>query len=475
MTNLQTGLTTTHPSSSRAEQRATLLSAVMASFLTSFLGSATNVAMPAIGREFAMDAVLLSWIPTAYLLAASIFLVPFGRLADIHGRKRVFLSGMAVVTTGALVAGLSTTGTLLLVARVVQGIGSALIFGTSVAILTSVYPPGERGRVLGLSVAAVYVGLSVGPTIGGVLTQHLGWRSIFFVLVPVGLTALAFALTQLKGEWAEARGEPFDLRGTILYALALIGVMVGFSQLPSWSGVGLIAAGGAVMVLFGAWELRTPHPVLNLRLFIGNRAFTLSNLAALISYSATAAVTYLLSLYLQYIKALDPQQAGLVLIAQPVVQATLSPLTGRLSDRIEPRVIASAGMAITAIGLSLLIFVGPGTPWWIVSLCLAFLGLGFALFSSPNMNAIMGSVDRRFYGVASGTQATMRLLGQMLSMGIATLLFALFVGRVEIVPQVYPQFLNAIRTAFALFAALCALGILASLVRGNVRPTENRG
>ncbi len=463
----------THPTDSRAEQRATLLAAVLASFLTSFLGSATNVAMPSIGREFAMDAVLLSWIPTAYLLAASIFLVPFGRLADIHGRKRVFISGMAVVTTGALVAGLSTSGTMLLVARMIQGIGSALIFGTSVAILTSVYPPGERGRVLGLSVAAVYVGLSLGPTIGGVLTQNLGWRSIFFVLVPVGLVALTFALTQLKGEWAEAQGEPFDLRGTVLYSLALVGVMVGISQLPTWGGAGLIAAGLAVLAMFGAWELRTTYPVLNLQLFIGNRAFTLSNVAALISYSATAAVTYLLSLYLQYIKDLDPQQAGLVLIAQPVVQATLSPLTGRLSDRIEPRVVASAGMAITAIGLSLLIFIGPSTPWWIVSLCLAFLGLGFALFSSPNMNAIMGSVDRRYYGVASGTLATMRLLGQMLSMGIATLLFALFVGRVEITPQVYPQFLDAVRIAFILFAALCALGILASLARGKVRPTEN--
>jgi MFS family permease len=183
----------------------------------------------------------------------------------------------------------------------------------------------------------------------------------------------------------------------------------------------------------------------------------------------------LLSLYLQYIKALNPQQAGLVLIAQPVVQATLSPLTGRMSDRIEPRVVASAGMAITAIGLSLLVFIGPGTPWWVISLCLAFLGLGFALFSSPNMNAIMSSVDRRFYGVASGTLATMRLLGQMLSMGIATLLFALFVGRVEITSQVYPQFLDAVRTAFVLFAALCALGILASLARGKVRPTQNQG
>jgi MFS family permease len=210
-------------------------------------------------------------------------------------------------------------------------------------------------------------------------------------------------------------------------------------------------------------------PVLNIRLLTTNRAFAFSNLAALINYSATSAVTFLLSLYLQYIKALTPQQAGFVLIAQPVVQAILSPLSGRMSDRLEPRIVATAGMALTATGLVLMVPVGSQTPLWAIVGRLLLLGLGFALFSSPNMNAIMGSVSKRFYGVASGTLGTMRLVGQMLSQGVVMLLFAVIIGRVEITPQSYSLFLTSMRTAFGVFSILCVAGIFASLVRGKIR------
>jgi MFS family permease len=337
-----------------------------------------------------------------------------------------------------------------------------------------VFPPGERGRVLGINVAAVYTGLSIGPFVGGLLTQNLGWRSVFFTAVPVGLTAILFITQRLKGEWAEARGETFDLIGSVIYALTLLTLIYGFSRLPDALGAGLILISVAGFATFVWWELRTAQPVLNLDLFVRNRPFALSSLAALINYAATSAVTFLLSLYLQYIQALSPQQAGLVLIAQPIVQATFSPVAGRLSDRIEPRIVASAGMMLTATGLLLLILIGPGTPLWTIIAILMLLGFGFALFSSPNMNAIMGSVRKRFYGVASGMVGTMRLIGQMLSMGIATLLFALYLGRVEITPEVYPLFLTAMRSAFAIFAALCVGGIFASLSRGRIREEHER-
>jgi EmrB/QacA subfamily drug resistance transporter len=450
-------------------RRATLVAATLASFLTPFMGSATNVALPAIGQEFSLDAVQLSWVATSYLLAAAVFLVPFGRLADIHGRKRVFLCGMVLFCVTSLAVGLSQSGAMLIAARVGQGIGSAMIFGTGVAMLTSVFPARERGKVLGVNVAAVYVGLSLGPFVGGFLTQNLGWRSIFLLVVPLGLLAVAFVLWRVKGEWAEAQGEPFDLAGSAIYALSLVVLMLGFSFLPELSGAGAILLGAMGFVAFLAWESRAAFPVVNVGLFTGNRTFAFSNLAALINYSATSAVTFLMSLYLQYIKALTPQQAGLVLVSQPVIQAAFSPLAGRLSDRIEPRIISSSGMTLTAVGLVLLIFAKPETPLWAIILCLVLLGFGFALFSSPNMNAIMGSVERRFYGVASGTLGTMRLLGQMLSMGIATLLFALYLGRVEITPQTYPFFMASAKTAFAVFAALCSAGIFFSLTRGSLR------
>jgi EmrB/QacA subfamily drug resistance transporter len=452
-----------------AQKQITLLVATLASFLNPFMASSINVALPRMGSAFSMDAVLLSWVATSYLLSAAVFLVPAGRLADIHGRKRFFLIGIGIFTFGCLVAALSMSAWMLIAARILQGLGSALLWGTSVAILTSAFPREQRGRVLGINVAAVYVGLSMGPFLGGFLTQNLGWRSIFALVVPLGLAVIALTSWKLEGEWAEARGEHFDAGGSVIYGLSLVALMYGFSLLPSLSGAGLIVASVIGLTLFAAWEMRISYPVLNVRLFAKNRAFAFSNVAALINYGATSAVTFLLSLYLQYIKALPPQQAGLVLIAQPIVQAVFSPLTGRLSDWIEPRLVASTGMAITAVGLVFLIFLSPATPLWAIVGCLVLLGFGFALFSSPNMNAIMGSVDRRFYGVASGTLGTMRLLGQMLSMGIATLLFALYIGRVEISVQYYDLFLTSAKTAFAVFAALCVCGIFASLARGNLR------
>lgn len=457
------------PADQASTRRAALMAATLASFLTPFMDSATNVALPAISQEFAMDAVSLTWIRTAYLLAAAMFLVPFGKLADIHGRKRIFTYGTAVFTLAALLIGLSTSGTMLISVRVMQGFGSAMIFGTGVAILTSVFPPGERGRVLGISVAAVYLGLSLGPSIGGFLTQQLGWRSIFFVTVPLGLIVIGFVIWRLRGEWAEARGERFDLIGSAIYAVGLVALMIGVSQLPAAMGIGLIATGVLGLAGFVVWEMRVQYPVLNINLLASNRTFALSNVAALINYGATAAVAFLLSLYLQYIKGLTPQGAGLVLVAQPIVQAALSPLAGRLSDRIEPRIVASLGMALTATGLFLLIFVSPATPLWAIVLRLVLLGFGFALFSSPNMNAIMGAVSKRFYGVASGTLGTMRLVGQMFSQGIVLLLFVLYIGRVEIAPEYYPLFMTSFKVAFAIFTALCVGGIFASLGRGRVR------
>lgn len=342
-----------------------------------------------------------------------------------------------------------------------------MIFGTGVAIVTSVFPPGERGKALGIYITAVYLGLSLGPFLGGLMTQYLGWRSIFFVNVPIGITTVVIVLWKLKGEWTGFRGEKFDLAGSVLYGAAVIAVMYGFSYLPDFKGAALIAAGILGVLGFALYELKIPSPVLDIRLLTKNRIFALSNLAALINYSATFAVTFLLSLDLQYTKGFTPEHAGFILIAQPVVQAMVSPVAGRLSDRIEPRIVASAGMALTAIGLFLLIFLTETTPLWHMVLTLLILGAGFGLFSSPNTNAIMSSVDKRFYGVASGMNGTMRLLGQMLSMGIAMMIFAVVIGPVEITPEYYSRFVLSLHYAFILFTVFCTLGIFASLARGK--------
>ncbi len=460
-------MVTTMPTT--ASKRAALIVATMASFLTPFMGSAINIALPSIGREFKMDAILLSWVATAYLLAAAVFLVPFGRLADIHGRKRVFAIGIAAYTVASFLCALAPSGLILIPFRVLQGASSAMIFGTGVAILTSVYPPGDRGRVLGFNVAAVYTGLSLGPFLGGFLTQNLGWRSVFLANVPLGILIVAFVLWQLQGEWAEAQGEKFDFAGSAIYAVALAALMYGFSLLPATSGAGVILVGALGIAAFIGWEAKARSPVLNIGLFRHNPVFAFSNLAALINYSATSATGFLLSLYLQYIKSLTPQEAGLVLVAQPVMQAIFSPMAGRLSDRVEPRIVASAGMGLTVIGLTFFSFLKAETAMASIIAGLILLGLGFALFSSPNTNAVMGSVEKRFYGVASATLGTMRLTGQMLSLGVAVLILAVNMGRVQITPQYHPLFLGSARATFAIFAALCVGGIFASLARGNMR------
>ena len=450
-------------------KKVVLLIAAMASFLTPFMGSSVNIAIPSIGKEFAIHVVLLGWIATAYLLAAAVFLVPFGRIADIYGRKRIFTYGILIYTISSLLCAISSSVVMLISYRVLQGIGGAMIFGTGVAILTSVFPIGERGRALGINVAAVYAGLSLGPFLGGLLTQYFGWRSIFIANVPLGLVIIAFVFWKLKGEWADARGEKFDLSGSIIYGAAIVATVYGLSLLPAVLGIWVILIGISSFLIFIWWESKLASPVVHMDLFRKNTVFAFSNLAALINYSATFAVTFLLSLYLQYAKGLSPQNAGFVLVTAPAVQAIFSPVAGRLSDKIEPRILASIGMGLTAIGLIPLIFLDRNTAIEFVLISLIILGFGFALFSSPNTNAVMSSVNKRAYGVASATLATMRQIGMTLSMGIAMLIFAICIGRVEITPEYYPSFLISIKIAFIIFAALCSGGIFASLARGKLR------
>ena len=446
-----------------------LLVATMASFLFPFMGSSVNIALPSIGKELSLDAVTLSWVATAYILASAALLIPFGRIADIYGRKKVFTCGIVIFTVSSLLSGLASSATMLISFRVLQGIGGAMIAGTGVALLTSVYPADETGKALGINVAATYAGLSLGPVLGGVLTQHCGWRSIFFINVPLGLVLIGIILWKLKGDWVGAKGEKFDFAGSIIYGLALVALVYGFTILPAILGIWLVVAGVVGLSVFVRWEMKTRDPILDIGIFKNSRVFTFSNLTALINYSATFAVVFLMSLYLQYIKGFNPQSAGLILVTMPVVQAIFSPAAGRLSDRVEPRVLTSAGMAVTTAGLVLFIFLNGETPLGFIVASLILIGFGIALFSSPNTNAAMSSAPKRAYGVASATLATMRQVGMVFSMGAVMLMFALYIGRVPISPEHYPLFLESIRASFIIFSALCFGGIFTSLARGKVR------
>jgi EmrB/QacA subfamily drug resistance transporter len=457
---------------SPASKTAVLVIAIMSSFLTPFTSSSINIALPSIGNELALDAITLNWVATAYLLAAAAFLVPFGRLADIRGRKRIFQIGIVIDATSSILCAFAPSGDWLIAFRVLQGFGGSMIFGTSIAILTSVYPPQERGRVLGFSAAAVYTGLSAGPLIGGLITGRFGWQGIFFLNALIGVAISVIAFSKLRGEWAGARGEKFDYTGSVLYSVAIIVLVYAFSILPALWGLGIIFLGLIGLTFFARWETRQKFPVLNVEFFRKNAVFAFSNLAAFINYLATAAIGFLLSLYLQYVNGFSPEHAGLILITQPVIMVITSPIAGNLSDRIEPRILASTGMALSTVGLILMTFLGSSPNLVIIFAGLFIFGLGFGFFSSPNTNAVMSSVDRKFYGVASGTLGTMRLTGQAFGLALVLLLFSIFIGKVQITPDYYPLFLKAMKIAFVVFAVLCFIGIFASAARGRIHPEK---
>lgn len=444
-----------------------LLASTMGAFLTPFMGSSINVALPEISRDLEMDVLLMGWVANAFLITSAMFLVPLGRIADIYGRKRIFTSGLVIFTLSSFLSGLAGSAHILICLRVLQGMSSAMIFGNSVAILSSAFPEGERGRVLGINVASVYAGLAVGPYVGGLLTEYLGWRSIFFVSAFLGLTTVIMLIWKVKEEWIMSYGEKFDWVGSLIYAIMLFATMYGLSRPPTPSSLWFLLLTLVSLAMFIRWEEKVTSPILKITMFRNNTAFAFSNLAALINYSATFATTLLMSLYLQYIKGFSAHRAGLFLIFAPLVQALISPFAGRLSDRFEPRLIASVGMTLTVVALALLSHLSRETSLTFLVICLLIFGLGFALFSSPNTNAVISAVESKFYGVASATLATARSIGMAMSISFTIFLFSLFIGPVQIKPENYDAFLQSTQIAFIIFSVLCFVGIFVSLARGK--------
>jgi MFS family permease len=434
------------------------------SFIMPFLVAAVNVAIPTIRREFTMEAWVMAWVGTIYFLSIAMVQVPFGRLSDIHGRKKLFIVGLLVSILASCLGVFASSVPMLFISLALMGAGSGIMFNNSISILTSVFPSGSRGRALGISTAGTYTGLSLGPYIGGLLTTAFGWQSIFILSGILSIMLLALVIYALKGEWHEARGEKFDIVGSVTYAVSIAMFIYGFSSLPGIRGIVLFVLGVSGLYLFARWEARTDSPIFDLSLFQRNKVFLFSNLAIFISYIATFAISFLLSIYLQEIKALGPDKAGLVLITASVLMAVMTPISGRVSDKIEPRLVASVGMALNCVALFLLIFLDSSTAIWFIMIALAVNGLGIGIFASPNTNAIMGSVEKKSLGVAAGTLGTMRTAGMMVSMGIMMIIFSVYMGQAEITPEYYPQFLTSSRTGFIIFTFLSVIGLLFQFV-----------
>lgn len=443
-------------------------------FLAPFMMSAVGVALPTIGRFYGASAVSLALVEMAYMLAVTLFLLPVGRLADITGRKKIFVSGVVLFALATILLPFAPSITIFIAIRFLQGIGVSCTVSTSVAILSSVVPKEKRGKAMGIIVACVYLGLSAGPSLAGLMIAWLGWQWIFFASVPLALAALILTLTQLKGEWKGAAGEPFDWMGSLIYMAALSCLIIGVSHLKSdaWAP-NLMAAGIICLIGFALFEYRQLFPILDIHLLLRNRVFAFSNIATWINYAASFGLTFFFSLYLQVVKGMSAQTTGFILVAQPIIQAVLSPLSGTLSDKISPSKLSTAGMAICAVGLGLAAFLDQGADIWHVLTVLVTMGLGFALFSTPNMTTVMGSVGQRHYGIASSLVATMRSIGMLTAMTITTLLLSMFMGDAKVSAATAPGFLQTMHTAFMIFALLSVVGIIFSMARVEQTPGPN--
>ncbi len=450
-------------------QKIVLFISCLTLFFLTCIFSAVNVALPEIGREYNSNAILLGWVSTSGLLTSAAILLPMGRLSDILGIKKIFISGMILYTLTCTLTLFATSIQMLIALRAVQGISIAMVVGNVLAMVSSLHSTGNRGRALGITSAFVYVGLAIGPLLGGIMTEHLGWRSIFVLNIPMGLTAVFLSIWRIKGEWRGARGEKFDFIGSIVFSLAFSSLMYGISALTTPVGRILIPVGIAGIIGFLAWENRYSSPILYIRLFAKNKIFVYSNLAAMISYAATYAVIFIMSLYLQYIKGFSPGTTGLILLAQPAMQAVISPAAGRLSDKMESRKVAAAGMAVTCAGLVFFSFISTTTPVTFIIIVLILLGGGFALFVTPNTNAVISSVDRKVYGIASAMINTMRQIGQMLSMSVIMVVLAIVVGPQVITQEYFSSFISCCQISFIIFSVFCFAGIFATLARVNTR------
>lgn len=445
----------------------TLLSICVATFLMPMSLSSVNVALPTIADDLQADAVLLSWVPTMNLLGAVALQLPAGRIADMIGHKRVFLAGVVLFALASMLVLTVTDIRPFLVLRLTQGISGAMIFGTGMAIITRIFDDNNRGMALGLSSASVYLGLTCGPMIGGWLTEFWGWHAVF--LAPLPLTVLSLVMVGFFVRESERRREErLDWLGSLIFMFATTTTFVGISELPKPAGIITALLGLGAFVLFIFQQERAAHPLIRFRQLAANRVFFRSLQSSFLMYSANYPLQFMLSLYLQYIQQLTPSEAGQLMLLQAMIMVVVAPLSGRLSDWLEPRIPATLGSLLFALGLGILSLLDASSSLLQVALTLLLMGLGFGLFSSPNNNAALSSVAVERLGIASALLNISRSMGNMLGMAVVVFLFNMLIGNARIQPEQYPALMNALQIAFLICAGYALTAAAISWSRGRM-------
>ncbi len=446
-------------------------------FMSALDSSIVNTILPVVTSALKSDVASIEWVVTVYLLVISGLLLTFGRLGDLRGNRTVYLLGFVVFISGSALCGLSPSAWALVGFRALQAVGAAMLYSNTPAILTKNFPAEQRGQALGMQAMMTYIGLSVGPSLGGWLSDVFTWRAVFYINVPICMLALGLSLRYIPVEKLPEHGERFDTVGAATFTAGLVALLLALNQGHEWGWASLPVLGSAfaAVILLAAFlriELHVKSPMLDLSLF-GNRLFSASTLSAVLNYMCLYSVLFLLPFYLIQGRGLNAAQAGLVLTAQPLLMAVSAPLSGTLSDRIGSRLPGTLGMAIQAVGLFTLSRVGATAPYSMVVLGLAITGLGMGFFSSPNNSALMGAAPRHRQGIASGVLATARNVGMVLGVGLAGAVFTTILPNDTGLTS-SPLLFQAVDAGLAAATVLAILGAFTSAIRGGGAEQERQ-
>jgi len=442
------------------------------------------IALPTIFKHLHDTSIFdLIWILLGYQLVTASVLVNFGRLADIFGRVRLYTFGFAVFTVGSALCSLSQTGLELVLFRMVQAVGAAFLFSNSAAILTDAFPPDERGKALGVNQVSIVVGSALGLILGGILAPTIGWQSIFWVNIPIGVFATLWSHFKLREVAVLRTRQKLDLVGNVTFAAGLFSVLVaitlqvlnGPTFIPPYALGGF---GALMLVVFFVTEARSKSPMLDLALF-RNRQFAAGNTAILLNSLARGAVTLVLVFYLLGpTMKLDVLTAGVFLIPNSAAIAFWGPISGWLSDRYGARFLATGGLLVSCFGFLLLASIGDTVTFPGLAIPLIFVGSGMGIFAAPNRASIMNSVAPEQRGIASGVSVTLNNLGATLSLAVAFLVMAtvtpvssliqIFSGTGSSVPSgSVGSFIQSIHLVYFISTLFLVLAIFPSLLRGG--------
>ena len=461
-----------------------LLVVVLGTLMSAVDTTIVILAIPTITQDLHADLYTIIWVIILYLLVIAVFTTQLGRMGDIYGRAKFYNLGFAVFTIGSALCGASPTALYLVAFRGIQGIGAAMMQANAGAIIADIFPPNMRGRAYGFTAIGWNAGATLGIVLGGFITTFLGWRYIFYINVPIGILAITLGMRYIKSQ--QRIKVKLDIIGMSLLLVSLSTIAYGSADIAGEGvrplNVYLISAGLITLLAFLLVETKQSYPIIDLRVFKGNRVFTYSLLASFLQTTGYLATAFIIIMYLQGIRGLTPLQASLLLVPGYVIASLVAPLTGKLSDRIGSRIPATIGLALMITAILVYLQLTTTSPLYVVIMASIIGGLGSSLFFPANNSAIMANAPRGFYGGASGLARTLSNIGTLLSYVIAIsvasitvpryVAFEVFLGTTNLIGGVASSFLDGLKSAFYVSLVILSIALTLSALRGKEYRTQ---